>query len=128
MSGKNINFDDKKIKKSESYKNKKVTSIDDVNVNEILVSKKEPYGTKNALKCFIGYNDNDVIITSCVKLPQMTGYAKKFNENATMSFSVSNKQLLKNHNKIWEKIEKLLRMDFESKPNYGDDDKYIKQK
>ena len=128
MSGKNINFDDKKIKKSESYKNKKVTSIDDVNVNEILVSKKEPYGTKNALKCFIGYNDNDVIITSCVKLPQMTDYAKKFNENATMSFSVSNKQLLKNHNKIWEKIEKLLRMDFESKPNYGDDDKYIKQK
>ena len=128
MSGKNINFDDKKIKKSESYKNKKVTSIDDVNVNEILVSKKEPYGTKNALKCFTGYNDNDVIITSCVKLPQMTGYAKKFNENATMSFSVSNKQLLKNHNKIWEKIEKLLRMDFESKPNYGDDDKYIKQK
>ena len=25
----------------------------------------------------------------------MTGYAKKFNENATMSFKVNNKQLLK---------------------------------
>ena len=34
----------------------------------------------------------------------MTGYAKKFNENATMSFRVNNKQLLKNYNKIWEKI------------------------
>ena len=128
MSGKNINFDDKKIKKSEFYKNKKVTSIDDVNVNEILVSKKEPYSTKNALKYFIGYNDNDVIRPSCVKLPQMTGYAKKFNENATMSFRVNNKQLLKNYNKIWEKVEKLLRIDFESKPVYGDDDKYIKTK
>ena len=58
----------------------------------------------------------------------MTGYTKKFNENATMSFRASNKQLLKNYNKIWEKVEKLLRIDFESKPVYGDDDKYIKTK
>ena len=29
-------------------------------------------------KYFIGYNDNDVIRPLCVKLPQMTGYAKKF--------------------------------------------------
>ena len=52
----------------------------------------------------------------------MTGYAKKFNENATMSFRANNKQLLKNYNKIWEKIEKLMRIDFESKPVYGGDD------
>ena len=32
MSGDNINFDDKKIKKSEFYKNKKVNSIDDIDV------------------------------------------------------------------------------------------------
>ena len=30
----------------------------------------------------------------------MTGYAKKFNENATISFRVNSKQLLKNYNKI----------------------------
>ena len=58
----------------------------------------------------------------------MTGYPKKINENVTMSFRVNNKQLLKNYNKIWEKIEKLTRIDFESKPVYGDDDKYIKTK
>ena len=57
----------------------------------------------------------------------MTGYAKKFDGNATMSFRVNNKQLLKNYNKIWEKAEKLLNIDFESKPVY-DDDKYIKTK
>ena len=28
----------------------------------------------------------------------MTGYAKKFNENATMSFRDNTKQLLKNYN------------------------------
>ena len=128
MSGKSVNFDGKIIKKSEFYKNKKVTKIDDIDVNKILVSKEEPYGTKNSFKYFIGYNDNDVIRPLCVRLPQMTGYARKFDENATMSFRANNKQLLKNYNKIWEKVEKLLRIDFESKPVYGDDDKYIKTK
>ena len=45
-----------------------------------------------------------------------------------MSFRVNNKQLLKNYNKIWEKVEKLMKIDFESKPVYGDDNKYIKTK
>ena len=58
----------------------------------------------------------------------MTDYAKKFNENATMSFRLNNKQLLKSYNKIWEKIKKLMRIDFESKPVYGDNEKYIKTK
>ena len=58
----------------------------------------------------------------------MTGYARKLNENATMSFRVNNKQLLKDYNKIWENIEKLMRIDSEGKPVYGDNDKYIKTK
>ena len=47
MSGRNINFDDKKIKKSVFYKNKKIYSTDGIDVNNILVSKKEPNGNKN---------------------------------------------------------------------------------
>ena len=58
MSGKSITFDDKKIKKSNFYKNKKLFSLNDIDVNKILISKKESYGTKNSLKYFIGYNDN----------------------------------------------------------------------
>ena len=45
-----------------------------------------------------------------------------------MSFRVKDKQLLKNYNRIWEKTKKLMKIDFESKPIYGDDDKYIKTK
>ena len=95
MSGKNINFDDNKIKKSTFYGSKKIYSTDDIDVNNILVSKKESYGTKHSLKYFIGYNDNDNIRPLCIRLPQMTGYARKFDENA-MSFRVKDKQLLKN--------------------------------
>ena len=55
MSKKSINFDDKSINKSSFYKNKKLFSLNDIDVNKILVSKKESYGTKNSLKYFIGY-------------------------------------------------------------------------
>ena len=61
MNGKNINFNDRKIRKSSFYKNKKINRIDDIDVNNILISKKEPYGTKNLFKYFIGYNDNDIL-------------------------------------------------------------------
>ena len=108
MSTKNINSDDKKIKKTKFYKNKKVFQIDDIDVNKILVSKKEPYGTKNALKYFIGYNDNDVIRPLCLKLSKMTGYINEFNENKntiTMSFRVNGEQLFKKYNKVWKKVE-----------------------
>ena len=105
MNGKNINFDNKEIKKSEFSKNRKVNSIDDIDISKILFSKKEPYGTKNSYKCFIGYNGNDVIRPLCVRLPQMTGYAGKFDESVTISFTVDNKNLLKSYNKIWEKVK-----------------------
>ena len=93
MSGKDINFNDKKIKKSIFYKNKAINNIEDIDLNNILVSKKEPYGEKNLFKYFIGYNDNDVIRPLCVRLPQMSGYARKFNENATIFFIVKDKEL-----------------------------------
>ena len=69
-------------------------------INKILISKKEPYGTKDSFKYFIGYNDNDVIRSLCVRLPQMTGSARKYDENATISFRANDKQLLKNYNEI----------------------------
>ena len=41
MNGKNINFDNKNIQKSDFYNNKKIFNIDDIDVNKIVVSKKE---------------------------------------------------------------------------------------
>ena len=61
MSGNSINFNNKKIKKSDFYKNKKIFNKDDIDVNKILVSKKETYGKYNSFKYFIAYNDNNVI-------------------------------------------------------------------
>ena len=90
--------------KSVFYKNKKVAKIDDIDVNKILVSNEKTYGTKNLFKYFIGYNDNDVSRPLCIKLPEMAGYIRKFEGNTTMSFEISNKQLLKKYNRIWKKV------------------------
>ena len=110
MSRSSMNFDDKKIKKSEFYKNKKIFNINDIDVNKILVSKKEQYGKYNSFKYFIGYNDNDVIKPLYLGLSQMTGYINKFDENInknkntiTISLKVKDQQLLKNYNKISKK-------------------------
>ena len=108
----------KKSKKVAFTKVKKVVKIDDIDVNKILVSKHEPYGTKNSFKYFIGYNDYDVIRPLCINLLQMTGCVRKFEGNTTMFFKISDKQLLKKYNQLWKKVD--------SKTVYRDDDKYIK--
>ena len=95
MSVKTKNFEDKKINKKFFKKSKKLLNIHDLDANEILVSKKESYGTKNSLKYFIGYNGDDVIRPLCIKLPQMIGYVKNFDSNKTMSFKVGDNKLLK---------------------------------
>ena len=58
----------------------------------------------------------------------MTGYAKKFSDNAAMSFIVKDKQIFKIYTKIWDKIEELMEINFESNPVYGDHVKYIEAK
>ena len=105
-------------KTSDFYNNKdkKIYNIDDIDVNKILVSKKEQCGKYNSFKYFIEYNENDIIRRLCLKLSQMTGYINNFDENKnknknknkntiTMSLKVKDKQLLKNYNKIWKKLK-----------------------
>ena len=128
MSGKSINFGDKKINNSNFYKNKKLFKIQDMDIDKILASKKESYRTKNSLKCFIGYNDDDVIRPLFAKLPQMIGYVKRFDSNKKMYFKASDNKLLKEYTKIWDKVSNLMNIKFDSEPVDGDNDKYIKTK
>ena len=58
----------------------------------------------------------------------MIGYVKHFDSSKTMSFKVSDNKLLKKYNKIWEKVDNLLDIEFDSELVYGDGDKYIKTK
>ena len=104
MSEKSINLDDKKINNSNFYKNRKPFEIHDIDIDNVVISKKEPYGKKSSFKHFIGYNDNDVIRPLCMQLPQMIEYVKNLDK------TVSCKIIDKGHN------------------DKSDNDKYIKTK
>ena len=108
MSGESIIFDDKKIKKCNFHKNNKLVKIDDIDVDKILVSKKESYGTNTSFKYFIGYSDNDGIKPLCIKL------AQHFETNKTMSFEVIVNKLLKKYISSLEKISSLVGKKFDS--------------
>ena len=45
-----------------------------------------------------------------------------------MSLKVKDKKRFKKYNKIWKKTEELMGIKFNTKPTYGDDEKYIKTK
>ena len=79
MNKNNINFDNKKIKKKRLLQQKqKIFNKDDIDVNKILVPKREQYGKYNSFKYFIGYDDNDVNRPLYLGLSQMTGCINKF--------------------------------------------------
>ena len=123
----------KKLTKAIFTKIKKPFIVEDIDISKILVSlKKEPYGEKS-FRYFIGYNDDDVIRSLCIRLSQMVDYVKHFKNNSdegnkTMFFNVTENKLLKKYNKIWDKIGSLLNKEFDSDPVYADNDKYIKTK
>ena len=101
----------------------------DIDVNKILISKEVVYGKKNSLKYFIEYNNEEYVIRPLLlKLPQMIGYLKEFDDSMTMSLRVDNSKLFKRYCKIWKTIKGLLEIEFDSQPVYGDTDSYIKTK
>ena len=89
MNGKNTNFNEQKIKKSDFYKNKRLFKIDETDGEKIIASKKQPYVTNKSIKYFIGYNDDDVVRPLRIKLSQMIRYVKWFDSDKTMSFKVN---------------------------------------
>ena len=117
MSGKSINFDNKKINKSSFYKNKKLFSLHDTDVNKILVLKSNHMVQKIRL-------NTSLDITMVMLLDHYVYYF--LNNNKTMSFKVSDNKLLKKYKKIWEKVGNLLSIEFDIEPVYSDEDKYIK--
>ena len=85
-----------------------------IEVDKILISKKEFYGKKSTFKDFLGHNDDDATRRLCITLPQMTGYVKHFANNKIMSLNVNDNRLLKKYTKIWEKVSILMNVKFDS--------------
>ena len=99
MSGKNTNFNDKKINRSNFYRSKNLFKVDDIDINRIL--------------SLASSNDWNAI---------------HFESNKTMSFKVLDEKVLKKSTKIWNEISSLMDIEIGSELVYSDSDKYIKTK
>ena len=106
MSVLSLIFDNKKIKKIFFYRSRKPFNLNDIDIYRIVISKEVVYGTKNSLKYFIGYFDEDNVIRRfLLKLPQMIGYLKKFDDSITMSLRVDDSKLFKKYCKYGKQLK-----------------------
>ena len=82
-------------------------NIDEVDINKITVFDKTSYGNKGSFKYHIGCrHKNEAVLSPLdIKLPQLTGYTKHFdNNNKYVNLLVNDKKLLKKYNGIWDNL------------------------
>ena len=102
MSLRKIKFGNKEVNKKEFYSSKQAISLDSVDLNKIVVSKKWKIND-TMYKHICGYLNNDTIQPLRVILPQMNRYIKYFNDGGkNMSFVTDDEKIYKKYNKIWE--------------------------
>ena len=116
MSLRKIKFGNKEVNKKEFYTSKEAISLDSVDLNKIVVSKKWKIND-TTYKHTCGYLNNDTIQPLCVILPQMDGYIKYFDDGGkNMSFVTNDEKIYEKYNEIWEVIRNLLEIDFTVNP------------
>ena len=106
----------KKLIKKEFYSSKQAISLESVDLNKIVVSKKWKIND-TTYKHICGYLNNDTIQPLCVILPQMDRYIKYFDDGGkNMSFVTDEEKIYKKYNEIWEVIRNLLKIVFTINP------------
>ena len=116
MSLKKIKFGNKEVNKKEFYLSKQAISLDSVDLNKIVVSKKWKINDKT-YKHICGYLNNDTTQPLCVVLPQMNGYIKYFDDGGkNMTFVTDDEKIYEKYNEIWEVVRNLLKIHFTVSP------------
>ena len=85
-------------------------NIDEVEIDKMTLLDKNSSGNKGSFKYYNGYRRKNeaLLLPLSIKLPQVTGYNKHFdNNNKYFNLLVNDKKLLKKYNEIWDKINSL---------------------
>ena len=116
MSLRKIKFGNKEVDKKQFYASKQAISLNSVDLNKIVVSKKWKIND-TTYKHICGYLNNDTIQPLRVILPQMDGYIKYFDDGGkNMSFVTDDEKIYEKYNEIWEVVRNLLKIDFTVNP------------
>ena len=90
------------------YQYKSPFSINDIDVNEILVSNKFPFG-KQDFKYFIGYKDNKKIRPVCIFFPEMCIYKRYSDKTRCMYFMIKDEKVFDKYMTIWENVSNVIK-------------------
>ena len=112
MSLRKIKFGNKEVNKKEFYSSKQAVTLDSVDLNKIVVSKKWKIND-TTYKHIYGYSNNDTIQPLCVILPEMDGYIKYFDDGGkNMTFVTNDEKIYEKYKEIWRVVRNLLKIDF----------------
>ena len=84
-----IKLDDIEIEKQEPHQHKRPFSIQNIDTNQIAVSKKTSFGSEH----FIGYKDTKQIRPLCIFLPKINACRRDFDETKYMWFFIKDDEL-----------------------------------
>ena len=111
MDKKIIKLDETEIEEYEFYQYKSPISINDIDIDKIVVSEKSPFGKQDS-KYLTGYKDSEKIRPLLIFHPRINVYKKIFYKTKRMYFLVKHKQFLKTHNKIRKKVSSITKKEF----------------
>ena len=83
MDKKIVKFDDTEIEEYQFHQYKSPISINNIDINKILLSYKFPFG-KQVFKYFIGYKNNKEIRPLCIFFPEMSMYKRYSDKTKSM--------------------------------------------
>ena len=120
-----IDFDEKNTTEKEFYSNdnKKIFKINDININEILISNGS-FLLLNLNDYVIRCKHNHNIKPLYIKLPEYVCRSNTFKKNITLSSEINDADFFEKNNKIGKKIEELMGTNFERKPPFCDNITY----
>ena len=102
---KNIKFDDTIIDEYEFHWYKSPISLNDIDINNIVVPNKLLFG-KQDFEYFVGYKDSEKIVPLCIFHPQMVIlviYKRNFDENRWIYFLIKEEKAFIKYMEILEK-------------------------
>ena len=101
MSEQTLKFGEIVVNKKTFHASKQAIALNSVKTGKILVSYEFKH-SDDGFKYFIGYlDDDDVIRSLCIILPQMSGYIKYFdNGEKNMSFKIEDESVYLKYTKI----------------------------
>ena len=108
MDKKSLQFDNFEIKECKFHQNTSLISINDIDINKVVVSNKLSLG-KQDFRYFIGCKDDKKIRTLSIFIPKRSPYRIAFDETECIYFMIKEKNVFVKYLQSWEKVNNIIK-------------------